>query len=501
MVNQEANPFNPENLAASVRAVVAQNESLIMWMQFYQGGSQSEATTLLPQGLYAKLGEPFQIYFFPLQTDCVKDVSTRNTSNWKALQLYYDNVLYDSVSELRQAMASPDFRKIGLNLDGEWTTIEDFSKGPPERDLPPPTMVQPSHARFNIDQKERFVSWLGFEFFISTSLDVGATLHDINFNGDRVIYEIGLQEAMVHYAGNDPFQGGQAYLDTTTEMGAEMFELVPGYDCPAYATFLSTTFHMGESTYTNKNSICIFEYTADHALQRHTTDSRISISRNTYLVVRYVSTVANYDYTFDYIFYLDGTIEVKVRASGFIYAAHWAESTVSKDEYGFRVHDALQTSIHDHVLNFKADLDVAGTDNTMAIIGIEPLTQKYPWEDEPMNTMHLVSRNVEKETGLDWPKNSEEILVVFSNSTNVWGEQRGYRIQPGTGMGTPSHLTILNSTSLEKSCEWASRDLWVLKRKDTEPRSSSPLSTYDTIDPLIDFSKFVDNESIEGEDL
>jgi primary-amine oxidase len=192
------------------------------------------------------------------KTNYIIDVSTRNVSNWKVLQLYYDNILYDSVSDLRQAMASPGFRKIGLNLDGDWTSIEDFTRGSSKRDLPPPAMVQSSSARFNIDRKERLVSWLGFEFFISTSLDVGAALHDIRFNGDSVIYEIGLQEAMVHYAGNDPFQGGQAYLDTVTEMGAEMFELVPGYDCPAYATFLSTTFHTGDSTYTNKNSIYAF---------------------------------------------------------------------------------------------------------------------------------------------------------------------------------------------------------------------------------------------------
>jgi primary-amine oxidase len=141
---------------------------------------------------------------------------------------------------------------------------------------------------------------------------------------------------------------------------------------------------------------------------------------------------------------------VKIRASGFIYAAHWAESTASKDEYGFRVHDALQTGMHDHVLIFKADLDVAGTRNTMAKIGIEPVTLEYPWEDEPRNTMHLVLRTIKNETGLDWPENSQEIFVVLnSNLTNVWGEKRGYRIQPGTGMGAPSHMTILNSTSLE----------------------------------------------------
>jgi len=36
--------------------------------------------------------------------------------------------------------------------------------------------------------------------------------------------------------------------------------------------------------------------------------------------VRTISTLGNYDFLFDYIFHLDGTIEVKAAASGFVQA-------------------------------------------------------------------------------------------------------------------------------------------------------------------------------------
>jgi len=101
-----------------------------------------------------------------------------------------------------------------------------------------------------------------------------------------------------------------------------------------YATFLSATYHPGDSTVTNKDSICIFEYTADHALQCHISDSQVSISRNTYLVVRSVSTLGNYGYTIDYVSYLGGAIEVKVRVSSFIFSAFWAAGGREEDEYG-----------------------------------------------------------------------------------------------------------------------------------------------------------------------
>ena len=226
-------------------------------------------------------------------------------------------------------------------------------------------------------------------------------------------------------------------------------------------------------------------------------------------MLRSVSTVGNYDYTIDYLFYLDGSIEVKVRASGFIFGAFYGASQASNktkaNEYGYRIHDAVSSSMHDHVINFKADLDIAGTTNTLVRVGIEPRTVSYDWDHadrKSRNTMHLVNTPIREETGLDWPQNSGAMYIVLNNdSANAWGEKRGYRITPGTGMGTPPHLTILNSTSLGKAAEWAGRDLWVVKQKDTEPRSASPVNFVEPESPLIDFAKFVDGEAIVQEDL
>ena len=421
------------------------------------------------------------------------------------MQWYYNNVLYESADHLRKAIKSPGFKKTHLNLDGNWTALEDFSEGLPDRKKPPPVMVHPTGARYKIDVKEKFVSWMGFEFFLATSSDTGAALHDIRFNGDSVIFELGLQETFVTYASDDPRQGGQDFLDSGFLMGNSMVELVPGYDCPAYATFLSTEYHLQEQVITRKNSICIFEYTADYPLQRHTSGSMVTIGKNTYMVVRFVSTVGNYDYTFDYVFYPDGTIEVKVRASGFIFGVFWNENSYPQDDYGYRVHDAAATSMHDHVLNFKADLDVAGTSNTMVRVGVEAITKEFSWdgaETTPRKTMHLVPRAVERETGIDWAPNSLEILLVVNeNSTNAWGEKRGYRIQPGSGIGAPSHRVAANSTSSGVAAEWATQDLWVLKRKDTEPKSSSVFQVLNPAEPLVDFRKFVDDEDIVDDDL
>lgn len=58
-------------------------------------------------------------------------------------------------------------------------------------------------------------------------------------------------------------------------------------------------------------------------------------------MVRWIATVGNYDYMFDYVFSLDGMVEVKVRASGYIQGAYYANN----EEYGYRIHDALSGSM------------------------------------------------------------------------------------------------------------------------------------------------------------
>ena len=90
---------------------------------------------------------------------------------------------------------------------------------------------------------------MGFEFYIAFSQSTGISLFDVRFKGERIIYEVrvlltfsvlqgnrlslvhlqlGMQEALAHYAGADPTQGAQYFLDTFFSMGVRMFELVPG---------------------------------------------------------------------------------------------------------------------------------------------------------------------------------------------------------------------------------------------------------------------------------
>ncbi|KAJ5654955.1 membrane copper amine oxidase [Penicillium lividum] len=475
---------DPDGLELSFRDPWVEDGHILRWCSFQRAGTRTEAGTILPQGLYVKM-----------------DTTGRDPKNWEVLNWYYNGKLYSSTEEFRATWQSPGFEKTPVNYDGDWTTIEDFSTEVPERNDPAPIMVHPGKSRFQLDRESQYVSWMGFTFYWSFSQASGVTLFDVRFKGERLLYELGLQEAMSLYAGSDPVQGALAYFDSFFGMGRAMFELVPGYDCPAYASFMDTTIYDAERTQRRRNTICLFEYTSDYPLQRHSTSFYVTVSRNNYFVLRTTAVVGNYDYTVDYIFYLDGSIEIKVRASGYIQGAYFMPG--ESREYGFRVHDAFATSMHDHVINFKADFDILESRNTLMKIDIEPKLRSYSWlEGNSMSTMGLKKTPVKKESGLSWPANSASMYVVTKNgSENAWGETRGYRIMPGSGMGTPVYLIPEESEPLGKSALWATRALWVTKQKDDEVRSASPRNALNRDQPLVDFGQYMDDDDIEEEDM
>ena len=77
-----------------------------------------------------------------------------------------------------------------------------------------------------------------------------------------------------------------AYLDTFYGFGPYAFELLAGYDCPTYATFLNTSFHADEVSKTHPNSICMFEQDKGYLIQRHSNDAYLASTRNIAFTVR-----------------------------------------------------------------------------------------------------------------------------------------------------------------------------------------------------------------------
>jgi primary-amine oxidase len=151
-------------------------------------------------------------------------------------------------------------------------------------------------------------------------------------------------------------------------------------------------------------------------------------------MVRYVATLGDYDYTFSSLFYLYGSFDVEVQASGWIIAALGAHN----EDYGFLIRKDFSGSMvshlilrefitsanrhanphHEHPINFKADSDVLGSNNNVVKVTSLPTTELYPWANgKPRRTMKFNRTTLQSEDESCWDWDGEGVakgLVVVN---------------------------------------------------------------------------------------
>ncbi|KAJ4002737.1 hypothetical protein NW766_012667 [Fusarium irregulare] len=454
----------------------------VMWQGFNAPvTSIYDTISLLPLGLYMRT-----------------DITGRDSSKWRVTGWVYDNEFYPELDDFRKIIADPQFKPLGANLDEPWAHTNKHGDALPLDDNPPPASIQPHDARFAVDETESYVTWMDFSFYASTTRDNGLRLYDIRYKGKRIMYELGLDEAIAHYAGIDPVQSGICYFDSMSGFGPTMISLVKGYDCPAYSHYSNVTTTTGETTFTQKDALCMFEIDKGFPIQRHSWAGHTTVTKNIAFNVRAIYTIGNYDYMTTYQFHLDGSIEVDVRASGYISSAFYAQN----EDYGFKIHDSLSGSLHDHVITFKADFDILGEKNSFQKIAIQPTTEKYKWSGgKSINTMKAVKSFIENEDDakINWaPNGGAMYAVVNKDKKNPYGELPGYRIVPASGV---AYLTVQDSNITQNAGHHTTHHLYVTRQKDNETYAAGAYNSLTPEDPQVDFNKYFNSESLVQEDV
>jgi primary-amine oxidase len=135
------------------------------------------------------------------------------------------------------------------------------------------------------------------------------------------------------------------------------------------------------------------------------------------------------------MFHIDGTIEVRLSASGYLQGGFWEGR---QEGYGTAIRDTTMGSLHDHVINFKVDLDIVGEKNSLlkTTTDREEITQ--PWFDDDWGQTVIqqkISREFignEDDALLKYPLNFQgNYALVNKEEKNSWGTPRGYAIHPG----------------------------------------------------------------------
>ncbi|KAJ3185206.1 hypothetical protein HDU85_001254 [Gaertneriomyces sp. JEL0708] len=447
------------------------------------------------------------VFINPVGLYILIDHSGNDVGRWKLLKIVYNDMVFRSVEDFLDAFHTGQLRPHDIPADMTWA-----SRSPPPGKarefglVSGPSIESRGSARYRVSTSQKYVTWMDWSFYMTHTRDKGLTLWDIRFRGERIIYELGLQEALSIYSGDDPIQAHASYLDSSFGLGSHAFSLVPGYDCPATATMLNISMH-AEYTFSRQNVICLFEAPAALPVTRNYRQygagayEHASVTKGFLFTARTAVTVDNYDYIFDYIFSLDGTIEARVAASGYLQGTYWRDGAASSS-YGSRIHSSSMGSLHDHIMNYKIDFDIGGTKNSLEKTVFERETVQYPWNDDGQVTVqNKVKRTwVKNETGFTTANSHfERYHIANRDQKNEWGNPRAYRIQTNG----PIFSTVAGqSPNLYRNAQWAKYYMAVTKRKETESTSSCSYDQNLPLTPLIEFDSFLaDQESIEQEDL
>ncbi|EPE03997.1 copper amine oxidase [Ophiostoma piceae UAMH 11346] len=453
-------------------------------------------------------------YLLPVDFYILVDITGTDTTLWSVRGFVTRSRLFKTEAELRAAFEAGElWSDVHQRQDYDWALVKQ-QKSMGERPLerrPAPQSREVGGKRYKVDADAQYIEYMGWAFYVGGLRPLGPMFYDVKFKGERILYEMSLQEAASQYGGFQPKAASTVYHDASYSLMANLFPMIAGFDCPAGSTFWNASYHQGNTTVVRENAICIFEQDPGHPLSRHRaterdsgatskSSSHVGVVKDAALHVRFIATVGNYDYIFDYGFGLDGAIEITVRASGYLMSSAYYKD---QGQFGPRIQQGTQGSIHDHILTFKADFDIAGeTANSLQRTKLVAVEQEQPWFENmgAFELLQLESDVLDVEQPLSWTPNGDTTYTVLGSKTslNAWGERRGYRIVPGR---SNMHLTTLKSPWSKNNMAYAKTHLAVTRQHDNEPLANSVHNAHLPAAPHVDFAKFMDGESVQEEDL
>ncbi|KAK1798380.1 hypothetical protein P4O66_007839, partial [Electrophorus voltai] len=437
------------------------------------------------------------MYIHPVGFEGLIHHEDKNSSNCKVEKLLYNGEYFESINSFKRSYAASRLNKIVFK------DIYNCASLKPRRR---PTGLGPQQyyvqgKRFSVRNNQ--VIYLDWNFAFGLSSLTGMRVFDVRFKGERIAYELSVQEAMSVYGSITPGMILTKFLDSSIEIGRFAHELVRGVDCPYLATYVDVYRYIDTNvTQRYRNAICVFEHDTGRPLRQHFSDffhNSYGSLANSALYFCTITAIGNYDYIWDFILYQSGSVEARVHATGYISSSFKVDGSL---KFGHQVAENVFGNIHTFrqlqggsgYFSYELKKFVQEKDEVTVEIVREKL---LPVEGIPRSRKekipHLVENQIrmERDGELHYDSKMPCYLHVASNQTNCWGHQRSYKLQVVSFAG--DHLP--KSEPEEKNTK-------LPKHKDEEQISSSLYSQNYMWDPVIDFSKYIeDNEVIDNEDL
>ena len=337
---------------------------------------------------------------------------------------------------------------------------------------PPPKpleITEPEGKNYTITGNT--LHWRNWDFHVRLDSRVGLLLSTVTYNDKgtrrKIMYEGSLGGMIVPYGDPDVGWYFKAYLDSGEYgMGTLTSPIERGKDAPQNAVLLDATIadYAGAPTRI-PNAIAVFErYAGPEFKHNEMGKPNVSTERRE-LVVRWVSTVGNYDYMFDWVFAENGTIGINAGATG-IEAVKGVKSRTMQDptaaedtRYGTLLDHNIVGTTHQHIYNFRLDMDVDGENNSM--IEVDPIVADNTRGGPRTSTMQTVQRTVATEKAAAQKFDPSTIrLLCNSVTTNKVGNPACYQLIPYAGGTHP----IAKGANFAKD-EWINHRLSFMDRQ------------------------------------
>ena len=308
------------------------------------------------------------------------------------------------------------------------------------REAPKPLqIVQPNGASFEIRGNE--IRWQKWRFRYALHPREGLVLYTVGYEDQgkvrSILYRASLSEMVVPYG--DPSAGWfirNAFDEGEFAIGRLAVPLEAKTDVPDNATLLDAVFaNEGGGTLDAKRVIGIYERDGGVSWKHVDYMTNQNQSRRArQLVMTIFVVVGNYDYSFNWIFNQDGTIEQEVLLTG-VMATKGVPPVNGEpphDPYGHLVADGVAAPHHQHFFNFRLDFDIDGSANTVVEQNTETLPQDkdnpygnaFVMHETPLRRETDAQRRLNLATHRRW-------RVINPTVKNALGQPTGYMLFTG----------------------------------------------------------------------
>ncbi|MET8865137.1 primary-amine oxidase [Nonomuraea sp. NPDC004580] len=334
----------------------------------------------------------------------------------------------------------------------------DYGHGPHRTTQKPIHITQPDGPSFTVDGP--LVTWEKWSLRLGYDMREGLTLHQIGFDDDGrtrpIVYRASVAEMVVPYGDPSPIRFWQNYFDTGEyQLGKLANSLELGCDCLGEITYFDAVVTDGAGVpKVITNAICMHE--EDYGvLWKHTDPANGSreTRRQRRLVISFFVTVGNYDYGFYWYLYLDGTIELEVKATGIVFTGAYDDRAAP---YASEVAPGLAAPYHQHLFSARLDMTVDGVANAVdeveAVRLDSPYGNAFGREVTRLRTEREARRDADLKAERTWH-------VVNPEVRNRLGRPVGYALH---AEGRPT-LMAAPGSSIHRRAEFATSHLWVTR--------------------------------------